>query len=84
MIVNIFKFSDFLFFMHIDGFYEELEVWKLFKEKCVYNVILFDEIIKKNHWNYGKLYKLLIKEKIYKIKLIKFKIYFIALIQNSK
>ena len=46
MIVNSFKATGILLCKDNDGIYEDLEIWKLLKERCVDNEILSDEIIK--------------------------------------
>jgi len=46
MIVNSFKANGILLCKDNDGIYEDLEIWKLLKERCVVNEILSDEIIK--------------------------------------
>ena len=46
MIINSFKTTGILLCKDNNGIYEELEIWKLLKERCVDNEILSDEIIK--------------------------------------
>ena len=46
MVVNSFKATGILLCKDNNGIYEELEIWKLLKERCVDNEILSDEIIK--------------------------------------
>ena len=46
MIVNSFKSTGILLYKDNDGIYEDLEIWKLLKERYVDNEILSDEIIK--------------------------------------